>query len=478
MAFIMEFGTEGDDTIVGVDGNDYSLNGEGGNDTLVGANGNDGFHGGAGADIMRGGAGDDHFNYVAGESILEDTLDGGDGFDNIHFLSKAGERLGVQLTDAMRLNIEQITGHDGSESFLGKDLTSAITLNGGAGNDLLEGGAGGDILIGGTGSDHLIGNGGADLMIGEAGNDNFFYDPGQTNAGDYIDGGDGMDSVMFYSDAGSSLSVTAQAGSFEGIERIYGGHGHDTIDASSLSGQVSLAGDDGDDVLSGGTDGSYLSGEAGNDTLVGGQGNDTLDGGAGADTMSGGAGDDHFVYRNGDLPNGDRMDGGSGTDIVVIDTRAGTTSHVLLDDTMLVNIEWVNGMDGNDNFNGWALTTGISMNGQNGNDYLAGGFGNDLLFGGAGRDQLQGNGGNDRLIGGAGDDILVFGGNSGTWTVADFTQGVDHIWIDTPVTVDFTYILEHAVEIEGSTHIMIGDSTMIVERVGIASLQASDFFFQ
>ena len=366
MAFIMEFGTEGDDTIIGVDGNDYSLNGEGGNDTLIGANGNDGFHGGAGADIMRGGAGDDHFNYVAGESILEDTLDGGDGFDNIHFLSKTGERTSVQLTDAMRLNIEQVTGHDGSESFFGASLTSAITLHGGAGNDLLEGGAGDDILVGGTGSDHLIGNGGADIMYGQDGNDNFFYNPGQTNAGDYIDGGAGLDSVIFYSEAGTTLSVTAQAGSFKGIENIYGGQGNDTIDASTLPGRVALDGDDGDDVLIGGTDGSYLAGDAGNDTLVGGAGDDTLDGGAGADTMRGGDGNDTFMYWAGELPGGDTLDGGNGNDIVVFDTQAGTTTSVLLDDVVLVNIEWVAGMDGNDHFNGWALTNGISMNGQNG----------------------------------------------------------------------------------------------------------------
>ena len=72
----------------------------------------------------------------------------------------------------------------------------------------------------------------------------------------------------------------------------------------------------------------------------------------------------------------------------------------------------------------------------------------------------------------------MFGGNSGTWTVADFAQGLDHIWIDTPVSLDLATILEHAVEIDGNTCITIGDSTMIVERVGIADLKASDFFFQ
>jgi Ca2+-binding RTX toxin-like protein len=467
MAFIIEYGTDGDDTIVGVDGNDYSFNGAGGNDTLVGANGNDSFHGGAGADIMHGGAGDDQFNYLAGESILEDTLDGGDGFDNIHFLSKAGERLTVQLTDAMRLNIEQITGHDGGESFFGADLTGAITLDGGAGNDLLEGGAGDDILVGGAGSDHLIGNGGADIMFGGDGNDNFFYNPGQTNAGDVIDGGAGIDTVIFYSEAGTRLDVTLQANSFTGIERVYGGQGYDIIDASSLSDKNYLDGDAGNDLLIGG---------AGNDLLVGGAGSDHLVGNEGADGMYGGAGNDNFFYDPSQTNAGDYIDGGDGIDTVIFYSEAGTRLDVTLQADSFRGIERVYGGQGHDLINASGLSDNVYLDGDAGDDYLAGGFGDDLLFGGAGRDQLQGNGGKDLLFGGDGDDIFVFGGNSGTWTVADFTQGLDHIWIDVPGGIDFAYILEHAVEIDGNTHITIGDSTMIVQQVGIATLQASDFW--
>jgi Ca2+-binding RTX toxin-like protein len=42
--------------------------------------------------------------------------------------------------------------------------TVGLTLNGGAGNDIIIGSAGDDILIGGTGDDILIGNGGNDIF--------------------------------------------------------------------------------------------------------------------------------------------------------------------------------------------------------------------------------------------------------------------------------------------------------------------------
>ena len=51
------------------------------------------------------------------------------------------------------------------------------------------------------------------------------------------------------------------------------------------------------------------------------------------------------------------------------------------------------------------------MEGDGGNDRLAGGINNDTLNGGSGRDTLQGDNGSDVLIGGAGNDLLK--GNAG-----------------------------------------------------------------
>jgi len=44
------------------------------------------------------------------------------------------------------------------------------------------------------------------------------------------------------------------------------------------------------------------------------------------------------------------------------------------------------------------------------------------------------------------DDVFLFNDAGGTRAVADFTQGVDHIWIDSMVSHDFAYVMDHAVQ--------------------------------
>ncbi len=106
---------------------------------------------------------------------------------------------------------------------------------------------------------------------------------------------------------------------------------------------------------------------------------------------------------------GETVNGGSGPDYLV--GKAGN-------DTL-------NGNDGNDRLAG--DDGDDKLNGGNGNDQLFGGAGADTLDGGAGADWLDGGPGGDRLIGGAGADTFAWTladkGNPGappTDTVADF----------------------------------------------------------
>lgn len=67
-----------------------------------------------------------------------------------------------------------ITGGEGNDTLTADAASTKVnTLNGGAGNDGLTGGAGADVLNGGDGADTLTGNAGADTLTGGAGNDNF-----------------------------------------------------------------------------------------------------------------------------------------------------------------------------------------------------------------------------------------------------------------------------------------------------------------
>jgi len=117
-------------------------------------------------------------------------------------------------------------------------ITPAVTIIGGAGNDVLTAGNGADTINGGAGNDEIYG------LVGN----------------DTLNGGTGSD-------------------------LINGGTGNDTINGEA--GSDTLNGDAGNDTINGGD---------GNDDIKGGDNNDTITGGVGADSLSGGNNNDIFNY--------------------------------------------------------------------------------------------------------------------------------------------------------------------------------------
>jgi Ca2+-binding RTX toxin-like protein len=451
-------------TLDGEAGNDVLLGGHG-NDVLTGGSGNDLLSGGAGTDMLLGGDGDDIFSYSGSDTPAGDVLDGGDGFDDIILHSAPGSNATVALTDAMRTNIEQLTGGDGNDYLNGSALTGAISLSGEAGDDYLKGGHGNDILVAGTGDDVLNGKGGSDFLFGGDGNDLFIYDRGDSPSNDAgIDGGAGFDEIYFMSGTGDSLSLTLTDVMLTNIEKVTGNGGDEAFRGRDLTHAITLDGAGGDD---------YLEGGSGDDVLAGGSGNDTLSGGSGNDILTGGDGDDMFAYLGSDTPVGDMLDGGDGFDDIILHTTAGQNLSLFLTDAMRTNIEQVTGLDGNEYLDGRDLASGITLDGEGGSDYLVGGQGDDILVGGDGHDFLKSSGGFDIMIGGAGDDIFVLGGGGGTSLVTDFTQGLDHI----QVAGDFEYVMQHAVQVGENTEITIDGSAMILQHVQLSTLTQSDFFF-
>ena len=87
------------------------------------------------------------------------------------------------------------------------------------------------------------------------------------------------------------------------------------------------------------------------------------------------------------------MRGGGGNDLLDVSNLPGANRTVVLE-----------GQDGDDTLAGGAAATSIV--GGIGNDSLVGNAGDDNLDGGAGNDTLRGGQGDDRLIGGDGDDLL------------------------------------------------------------------------
>jgi len=161
------------------------------------------------------------------------------------------------------------------------------------------------------------------------------------------------------------------------------------------------------ETLNGGSAAETLNGLGGDDTLNGGGGSDALHGGDGNDTLNGGDGIDRlwgddgndilnpgsdaaFIYITGGVNRAGvySVDGGLGTDTLVLDYLAATTSQSINGDQVLASPQVLN-------------VEQLAITGSPFADFLTGSSGNDQLYGGDGFDFLSGGGGNDLLDAGA-----------------------------------------------------------------------------
>ncbi len=131
-------------------------------------------------------------------------------------------------------------------------------------------------------------------------------------------------------------------------------------------------------------------------------------------------------------PVSDRMTGGLGNDIYVVDAtgdttvelaNAGTdTVYATVTRTLSANVEnlvqeGTSAINGTGNVLNNVMKGNVANNsllGRDGNDKINGGDGNDRLIGGNGKDVLSGENGDDNLSGGAGNDTLNGGGGNDT----------------------------------------------------------------
>ena len=226
-------------------------------------------------------------------------------------------------------------------------------------------------------------------------------------------------------DLSQSTPVLTENGSivpFTGLDAVA------TVDAGSLSVDVTLVGSDADVVFTGGSRG---------DTLTGGAGNDQLDGRGGTDIFKGGGGDDIFVITDQTHSSGlaEIFDGGEGTDRIRFDfsgamnftdaTISGVESILFNDNGNRLTLSpeqlnsvtsFVGAADAADSiilsapgliqitenrftdietFQGGDSGSNDIIDGSGRNLTLIGGNGADYIEGGMGADALQGNGGSD-----------------------------------------------------------------------------------
>ena len=270
-------GTDDNDDIRGSDGSD-TIDGRDGDDRIRSLDGNDFLTGGDGDDILIGNTGND-------------VLDGGDGNDRLF-----GGR-----------GFDEVNGGDGDDYL--KGFYGGDTLNGGEGDDILDGGAWNDKLIGGLGSDVLIGGDGDDIIrdLG-IGDDSSLSDEALAERATILDEryGDhlpeearGSSSQLFFGDDGNDRIAAYASGAdtlawggtgddiIEGISQAWGGLGDDVIEYEAEFSDISLHGNQGDDIITAKGENILVKGGDGDDRITA---TGTSD--AGGTRVSGGNGDD------------------------------------------------------------------------------------------------------------------------------------------------------------------------------------------
>ena len=364
---------------------------------------------------------------IAGAPTANNIVFGASGVD----LTNDGS-LDVTTTGVENFAVNAGAGNDkvsgAGSAATGAAFGTALSLNGGAGDDTLTGGNGADSFVGGAGNDAIAGGNGSDTADysgsesgvhvdltagtasdGEGGSDTLtsiatvlgspFHDilHGAASGGDTLLGADGNDllvsggasdvmnggagvNTVSYVDATAAVAVDLAAGTgsggdtFQNIQRIVG---------SAFS-----------DTLTGNSENNRIAGLAGNDTESGGLGNDTFAMGAapdGSDVISGGPGVDTIDYSH-------------RTGVITVNlTGASSTNGANGEgDTINGDVENASGGTGRDTLVGNASNN--TLIGLRGADVLRGLAGNDRLLGGRGADFLAGGAGNDTMNGGLGND--------------------------------------------------------------------------
>ncbi|MTH94925.1 calcium-binding protein, partial [Roseibium sp. RKSG952] len=179
-----------------------------------------------------------------------------------------------------------------------------------------------------------------------------------------------------------------------------GGDGSDTISFTGITGGLSInLGDTGQQNVQNELDITLVDvenvvGTTGNDTLTGNSTANMISGGGGQDSINAGGGDDLILIKEGDTSS---IDGGSGTDRIVIDMSDAGSRYYQNSDVLSVY------------FDGTASNMeGVDLTLTDYKDYINNlGSGDDIAFAGSGDDQVKGQGGSDVLYGEDGNDKLI-----------------------------------------------------------------------
>jgi hypothetical protein len=196
------------------------------------------------------------------------------------------------------------------------------------------------------------------------------------------------------------------------------------------------------------------------------------------DTVNLGLGNDILEIQDSRLVPGDSYDGGGGTDTVVFTSTTAGQDLVLPASTKNFENAWISTLAGATtgttalSLDASAVSGGLGIKGNDGDNTLKGGSGGDTINGNAGNDTLKGNAGNDTLDGGDGTDTAEFSGNYSAYTIAFSGSNVT---VSGPDGSDTVTKVEKLTFADRSVHIVNGaGSTITTISAAIAAANAGD----
>jgi Ca2+-binding RTX toxin-like protein len=343
---------------------------------------------------------------ATGDGLVDNVIVGGtNGADVVQLIGSPGFVTAVGLAtqvDVQGLDVADrltIKGNGGDDVIIAASVPAnvvALTLDGGAGDDILLGSVGADELIGGDGNDFIDGDQGNDDVSLGAGDDVFNWDPGDGN--DFVDGGDGVDTVQLN---GASVGEKINIVNDDGLTSL----SRDVDAATIFTDKVERL----DINALGGADSITL-----NDVGIGlTQVNVDL-----AGTLGGAAGDgsSDSVTINDTLAENQITVALSGGVVTV----NGGAAQVTIEHAEAGDQLFINGLAGDDKINAAALTAtsmGLVVDAGDGNDTVIGGAGQDVVLTGNGNDAVIGGKGDDVALLGAGDDVFTWNSGDGSDTL-------------------------------------------------------------
>ncbi len=443
-------GGSGDDTITGELGND-SISGGAGNDTLYGGDGSDQINGNSGTDQIFGESGNDTFSLGQNAFGIGETIDGGDDTDTLILNSNVI----VDFTTGALSNLEILRGVSGDQ-----DLTisidtlaqfSLVNLDDGV-NDVIrtqidgvyDAVANGVPTVSNVENGFLIGSGNDDtLTVGETEISNLVYGAGIIDFGSNSTAAGDLLRITETSTTLNTLGATD--GLIVGLERVSASTaaGDVVLDLSGQTEDIIFNGSSNNDTITSGTGNDSIFAGSGNDIINAGDGDDVISsslgnnvitGGTGTDNISTGNGNDTFNLANGDFAAGESINGGMGTDELIL-TNATTVDFTT---GTLANLEILTGSAGNDdvtytiqqalgfsnliNLAGGTDTSRVNIAGVVDVTALGTPTVNNVENG-----FLTGSTGDDTLtISGGQLDALIYGGG-----ILDFDAGTDYVYLNT-----------------------------------------------